>query len=442
MNMAEKTMMMVKMYEDGCYAFTSRFFLSTASSFILLSHHRATSLDFASSTPNTQVRPKTSMIGRRFVKGLIVPERQSFVGTLNRFAPLRYPPSSLPLTVFLKKKARLATVVSDSPSQHIASPFSWLACSRRSGSARVLGNLKEINQLSLKSRSCHPTTTVHRRFCSDVDETRFHRQGGWGGWSYTKFDIKMKMWPTILLWGQVVGCKRVMKEKTGLPNIFASRIPRALDGVKLDDFMNFIIMFMASPEYIRNPYLRAKMVEVFNCWMPRRSGSSTVTSTLFEGHQLSVQYLVKNLLKLYVDIEFTGSHTQFYEKFNIRHNIAELLEYLWQVPVHQNAWKQSLKLKCLTQLNGNNDQHKRYKERQRQERTRLFHSQENVRLLSLYPLCGPMERFRKNDESAYDAFGAAHSSNNISVDIVDGPATPVGALSSTLARLQSTPNFR
>jgi len=33
--------------------------------------------------------------------------------------------------------------------------------------------------------------------------------------------------------------------------------------------MNFIIMFMASPEYVRNPYLRAKMVEVLNCWMPR-----------------------------------------------------------------------------------------------------------------------------------------------------------------------------
>lgn len=36
-----------------------------------------------------------------------------------------------------------------------------------------------------------------------------------------------------------------------------------------DEFMNFIIMFMASPEYIRNPYLRAKMVEVLNCLMPR-----------------------------------------------------------------------------------------------------------------------------------------------------------------------------
>lgn len=84
--------------------------------------------------------------------------------------------------------------------------------------------------------------------------------------------------------------------------IFASRIPKALDGVVLvdftskryiwffpshinssayalfciyilvlqDEFMNFIIMFMASPKFIKNPYLRAKMVEVLNCWMPRR----------------------------------------------------------------------------------------------------------------------------------------------------------------------------
>ncbi|KAL2337491.1 hypothetical protein Fmac_011937 [Flemingia macrophylla] len=53
--------------------------------------------------------------------------------------------------------------------------------------------------------------------------------------------------------------------------IFASRIPKALDGVVL--------------------------------WF-------NATATLFEGHQLSLEYLVRNLLKLYVDIEFTGSQTQ------------------------------------------------------------------------------------------------------------------------------------
>jgi ubiquitin conjugation factor E4 B len=191
--------------------------------------------------------------------------------------------------------------------------------------------------------------------------------------------------------------------------IFASRIPKALDGVPLDDFMNFIIMFMASPEYVRNPYLRAKMVEVLNCWMPRSSSSSSATSTLFEGHQLSLEYLVRNLLKLYVDIEFTGSHTQFYDKFNIRHNIAELLEYLWQVPSHRNAWRRIakdeekgvylnflnflvndsiylldeslnkiLEIKQIEADMSNTAEWEQRPTQERQERTRLFHSQENV----------------------------------------------------------------
>ncbi|CAH8328041.1 unnamed protein product [Eruca vesicaria subsp. sativa] len=190
--------------------------------------------------------------------------------------------------------------------------------------------------------------------------------------------------------------------------IFASRIPKALDGVLLDDFMNFIIMFMASPEYVRNPYLRAKMVEVLNCWMPRSSGSSA-TSTLFEGHQLSLEYLVRNLLKLYVDIEFTGSHTQFYDKFNIRHNIAELLEYLWQVPSHRNAWRRIakeeekgvylnflnflvndsiflldeslnkiLEIKKIEAEMSNTAEWEQRPAQERQDRTRLFHSQENI----------------------------------------------------------------
>ncbi|KAK1648488.1 hypothetical protein QYE76_066293 [Lolium multiflorum] len=121
-----------------------------------------------------------------------------------------------------------------------------------------------------------------------------------------------------------------------------SRVPKALEGFPLDDFLNFNIMFMSSSSYIKNPYLKAKMVEVLNCWMPQRSGLKS-TASLFEGHQLCLDYLVKNLLKLYVDIEFTGSHTQFFDKFNIRHNIAELLEYLWDVPSHRNAWRQIAK---------------------------------------------------------------------------------------------------
>ncbi|KAJ6802526.1 putative ubiquitin conjugation factor E4 [Iris pallida] len=190
--------------------------------------------------------------------------------------------------------------------------------------------------------------------------------------------------------------------------IFTSRIPKALDGFVLDDFLNFIIMFMASPSYVKNPYLRAKMVEVLNCWMPQKSGLSS-TASLFEGHQLCLHYLVRNLLNLYVDIEFTGSHTQFYDKFNIRHNIAGLLEYLWNVPSHRNAWRQIareeekgvylnflnflindsiflldeslnkiLELKEIEAEMSNSAEWERRPPQEREERMRQFHSRENI----------------------------------------------------------------
>ncbi|KAI3946325.1 hypothetical protein MKW98_010449 [Papaver atlanticum] len=121
--------------------------------------------------------------------------------------------------------------------------------------------------------------------------------------------------------------------------LFVSEIiPEKLDPVLLNDFTNFIIMFIGSPNYIRNPFLRAKMVKVLNCWTPKRSDSDTAVSP-FQGHQLALgQYLVGSILKLYVDIEFTGSDAQFLEKFFIRNEIAQLLKYLWEEPSHLDAW--------------------------------------------------------------------------------------------------------
>ncbi|MCE3052360.1 hypothetical protein HAX54_052391 [Datura stramonium] len=85
--------------------------------------------------------------------------------------------------------------------------------------------------------------------------------------------------------------------------IFASNL-RALDGVLLDDFMNFIIMFMASPEYIRNPYLRSKkMVEVLNCWMPREK-VPTRSSMI---NLISATTLL-NYLNIFGKCQVTGMH--------------------------------------------------------------------------------------------------------------------------------------
>ncbi|XP_042387014.1 probable ubiquitin conjugation factor E4 [Zingiber officinale] len=93
-------------------------------------------------------------------------------------------------------------------------------------------------------------------------------------------------------------------------------IPEVSKVVALD-FLNFIIMFMTSNAYVKNPYQRAKMVELLNRWIPNKSGLS---ATLFEGHRLSLDYLVRNLLKVYV------AHTLIVREENKMHlNVLNLL---------------------------------------------------------------------------------------------------------------------
>lgn len=38
--------------------------------------------------------------------------------------------------------------------------------------------------------------------------------------------------------------------------------PRVLEGARLEEIAMFLVVFLASPEYVRNPYLRSKLAEV------------------------------------------------------------------------------------------------------------------------------------------------------------------------------------
>ena len=72
--------------------------------------------------------------------------------------------------------------------------------------------------------------------------------------------------------------------------------------------------------YVRNPYLRAKCSEVLAIFLPNQVDRQDPTrplnidfnhlETLFQGHPVALEFMVPNLLRLYVDIEFTGSHNQ------------------------------------------------------------------------------------------------------------------------------------
>uniref|UniRef100_A0A061QXI9 RING-type E3 ubiquitin transferase n=1 Tax=Tetraselmis sp. GSL018 TaxID=582737 RepID=A0A061QXI9_9CHLO len=134
--------------------------------------------------------------------------------------------------------------------------------------------------------------------------------------------------------------------------LFVSRVsPQILEIGRVEEFISFIVVFLGSHEYIKNPYLRSRLSEALMLLLPqdkmdsgrraapRRSHVSSAISGLLENDPMVLKYLVPSLLRLYVDVEHTGRNTEFYEKFNIRHNIGEILEYTWNVPKHREAWK-------------------------------------------------------------------------------------------------------
>ncbi|WWC62119.1 uncharacterized protein I303_104710 [Kwoniella dejecticola CBS 10117] len=78
--------------------------------------------------------------------------------------------------------------------------------------------------------------------------------------------------------------------------------PDALDDVDKDILITFVVVFL-SPNYVNNPFLKAKLVSILS-----------------------------------YDVESTGGHTQFWDKFNFRRNIQRIFKSMWENPLHREAF--------------------------------------------------------------------------------------------------------
>jgi len=121
----------------------------------------------------------------------------------------------------------------------------------------------------------------------------------------------------------------------------------ALSDAQLATLLTFITTFLGAPRYLHNPFLRAHLTEVLALFVPPEKGGrggagagGYQTSRLagcLASHALARTHLAPALMAFFVDIEFTGTHTQFYDKFPYRRAMAAVLEHLWQIPEHHAA---------------------------------------------------------------------------------------------------------
>nr|XP_032817894.1 ubiquitin conjugation factor E4 B isoform X1 [Petromyzon marinus] len=101
------------------------------------------------------------------------------------------------------------------------------------------------------------------------------------------------------------------------------------------DLATFLLVFVCSHTYLRNPYLLAKLVEVLFVLNPSVQPRTTRFHEMLENHQLGTRHLAPSLMKFYTDVEQTGASSEFYDKFTIRYHISAIFKSLWSNPAHQ-----------------------------------------------------------------------------------------------------------
>lgn len=113
----------------------------------------------------------------------------------------------------------------------------------------------------------------------------------------------------------------------------------------LEHVLHFITIFTGSIERMKNPHLRAKLAEVLEAVMPHMDQTpNPLVSSVFHRKRVFCNFpyashLAEALIKVFVDIEFTGDPHQFEQKFNYRRPMYPILKYMWGTDIYRESIK-------------------------------------------------------------------------------------------------------
>ncbi|KAF7288510.1 U-box domain-containing protein [Mycena chlorophos] len=104
------------------------------------------------------------------------------------------------------------------------------------------------------------------------------------------------------------------------------------------ELLTFVLTFLNSTWYIKNPFLKSKINDVlfFGIWNYGRERHGLLGG-LLNTNEMALKHLMPALTHFYIEVEQTGASSQFYDKFSARRNISYILKVVWDNPTHRAA---------------------------------------------------------------------------------------------------------
>jgi len=95
-----------------------------------------------------------------------------------------------------------------------------------------------------------------------------------------------------------------------------------------------VLTLIGLKEWMPNPHVRAKYLQFFGSLLPPKNSEKSPQDEnfgyIFKDNVFLDEFLVKYLVRMFIDVEKTGSHNQFYEKFSYRFAFCNIINYLFK----------------------------------------------------------------------------------------------------------------
>ncbi|KAM5455766.1 Ubiquitin conjugation factor E4 [Microsporum audouinii] len=113
-------------------------------------------------------------------------------------------------------------------------------------------------------------------------------------------------------------------------------MPQIVTSTQGDELMILCITLLQSTNYIKNPSMKSGLITIlYYGTLSRRRGGRGVLVDMFNSMPFALNHLLHSLMMFYIEAEFTGTHTQFSDKFSIRYEIFQIIKCIWPNQVYR-----------------------------------------------------------------------------------------------------------